>query len=107
MRMPTVTEQESAIIAAMKQTLSRQRTAQLRDGAPSAALRTDRLERCIALLVERRAAIEEAVAAGFGAPSRHAAAFAGLAAPVGPLKHAPGHLSAWVRTERRATPPRL
>ena len=105
--MSAITEQESAIVLAMKETLSRQRAAQLKDGAPSATLRTDRLNRCIALLVDRRAAIEEAVAADFGTRSRHATAFADIAGSIGPLKHARDHLAGWMQTERRATTPRI
>ena len=64
----------------MKDVLNRQKAAHLRDGAPSAALRIDRLNRCIALLVDHRRAIEDAVAADFGARSRTATAFADVAA---------------------------
>ena len=105
--MSTVPEQESATIVAMKEILSRQKAAQLEAGAPSAALRTDRLNRCIALLVDRRGDIEAALAADFGARSRHATAFADIAASIGPLKHARDHLAGWMRTERRATTPRI
>ena len=105
--MSTVLEQESATIVAMKEILTRQKAAQLEAGAPSAALRIDRLNRCIALLVDRRGEIEAALAADFGARSRHATAFADIAASIGPLKHARDHLAGWMRTERRATTPRI
>jgi coniferyl-aldehyde dehydrogenase len=98
---------DPTIAAALNGLLSRQRAAQLRDGAPSAALRTDRLNRCIGLLVDHRAEIEAAVAADFGARSREATAFADVAASIGPLKHARDHLARWMRTERRATSPRI
>ena len=91
----------------MKDVLNRQKAAHLRDGAPSAALRIDRLNRCIALLVDLRRAIEDAVAADFGARSRTATAFADVAASIGPLKHARDHLARWMRPERRATTPRI
>jgi coniferyl-aldehyde dehydrogenase len=105
--MSTTTEPESATVLAMRQTLARQKAAQLRDGAPPAALRIDRLNRCISLLVDRRSAIEQAVAEDFGARSRHATAFADIAASIGPLKHSRDHLAGWMRTERRATTPRI
>ena len=91
----------------MKDVLNRQKAAHLRDGAPSAALRIDRLNRCIALLVDHRRAIEDAVAADFGARSRTATAFADVAASIGPLKHARDHLARWMRPERRANTPRI
>ncbi len=105
--MPATMEPDSATVLAMQQTLVLQRAAQVRDGSPPAALRIDRLNRCIALLVEHRRAIEDALAADFGARSRHATAFADIAASVGPLKHARDRLTGWMRTERRPTTPRI
>ena len=87
--------------------LARQRAAQLRDGAPSAAIRIDRLNRCIALLVEHRREIEAALSADFGARSSHVTAFADVASSIGPLKHARDHVARWMRTERRSTTPRI
>lgn len=91
----------------LTQLLSRQRAAQLRDGAPPAAVRIDRLNRCIALLVDRRAEIESALEADFGARSRQATAFTDIAASIGPLKHARDRVAKWMRTERHATTPRI
>ena len=95
------------IATELNQLLARQKAAQLRDGAPAAALRVDRLNRCIGLLVDHRTEIEAAVAADFGARSREATAFADVAASIGPLKHARDRLGRWMRTERRATSPRI
>ena len=95
------------IATELNQLLARQKAAQLRDGAPTAALRIDRLNRCIGLLIDHRAEIEIAIAADFGARSREATAFADVAASIGPLKHARDHLGRWMRTERRATSPRI
>jgi len=87
--------------------LRRQKAAQLRDGAPSAALRIDRLNRCIDLLVRYRSEIEAAVNADFGARSSHATAFTDIASSIAPLKHARDHVKRWMRTERRGTTPRI
>jgi coniferyl-aldehyde dehydrogenase len=87
--------------------LARQRAAQLRDGAPSAAVRIDRLNRCIALLVDHRGEIEAALNEDFGARSSHATAFTDIAGSIGPLKHARDHVRRWMRTERRSTTPRI
>lgn len=87
--------------------LLRQREAQLKDGAPPAELRRDRLNRCIGLLVDRRRDIEEALAADFGARSSTVTAFADVASSISPLKHARDHLRSWMRTERRRTTPRI
>ena len=53
---------DSAVGTALNSLLSRQRAAQSRDGAPPAAVRIDRLNRCIALLVDFRSEIEAALA---------------------------------------------
>ncbi|MBV8405997.1 MAG: coniferyl aldehyde dehydrogenase, partial [Alphaproteobacteria bacterium] len=45
---------DPAIASALNAVLSRQKAAQLRDGTPSAALRAERLTRCISLLVDYR-----------------------------------------------------
>src|ERR1700721_732364 len=91
--------------AALKTLLSKQRAAQLRDGAPSAAVRVDRLTRCIALLVDHRTEIETALSDDFGARSSHVSAFADVASSIGPLKHARQHVARWMKTEKRSTTP--
>ena len=87
----------SEIAAQLDAVLSRQRTAQLRDGPPTLALRRDRLTRCIELLVDHRTAIEEALEADFGARSRQATmrtwSCSGLDAAAGipPIEGCPCH----------------
>ena len=98
---------DPAIAAALNGVLSRQRAAQMRDGAPSAAVRAERIGRCIGLLVDHRRQIEDALDADFGGRSRQATAFGDIAASIGPLKHARSHVRRWMRTERRSTTPRL
>ncbi len=85
--------------------LAKQRAALLRDGPPSAETRADRLDRCIALLVDARTRIETALAADFGARSPYVTAFADIASSIGPLKHARDHVARWMRVERRRTTP--
>ena len=80
---------EAAVRSRLNDLLTRQRAAQLRDGAPSAALRIDRLNRCIALLVDHRSEIEAALNADFGARSSVATAFTDVASSIGPLKYSP------------------
>ena len=88
-----LTASDAAMSHALDGLLTRQRAAQLRDGAPSAAIRIDRLNRCIALLVDNRAQIETALNADFGARSRQATAFTDVASSIGPLKHARDHVA--------------
>src|SRR6185369_10070393 len=87
--------------------LARQKAAQLRDGAPTAEARIDRLNRCIRVLIDNRSAIEEALNADFGSRSRETTAFADVAASIGPLKHARDHLRAWMKPEKRKTTPAI
>lgn len=100
-----MTDSGTPTAASLKAILVRQREAQLKDGMPSAALRIDRLNRCIGLLVDRRRDIEAALTADFGARSPVVTAFADIASSIGPLKHARDHVSRWMRTERRRTTP--
>lgn len=87
--------------------LARQKAAHLRDGAPSAEKRIERLDRCINLLIDHRKDIEDALNQDFGARSREATAFTDIAASVGPLKHAKENLRAWMKTEKRKTTPAI
>jgi coniferyl-aldehyde dehydrogenase len=91
----------------MQTVLERQKAAHLRDGAPSAQKRIERIDRCIGLLIDNRKAIEDALDADFGARSRDATAFTDIAASLGPLKHAKENLTKWMRLEKRKTTPAL
>jgi coniferyl-aldehyde dehydrogenase len=89
----------------MKALLAKQKAAHLRDGEPSAEKRIERLDRCIALLVENQSAIEDALNTDFGSRSREATAFTDIAASIGPLKHTRDNLRKWMRPEKRKTSP--
>jgi coniferyl-aldehyde dehydrogenase len=91
----------------MQDILARQKAAHLRDGAPSAELRIARLDRCIGLLVDHRAQIEEAINADFGSRSREATAFTDVAGSIGPLKHAKANLAKWMKPQKRPTTPAI
>lgn len=91
----------------MQGILARQKAAHLRDGAPTAEQRIERIDRCIGLLIDHRAQIEEALNADFGSRSREATAFTDVAGSIGPLKHAKAHLAKWMRPEKRKTTPAI
>ncbi len=91
----------------MQSILMRQKAAHLRDGAPSAKQRIERIDRCIGLLVAHRGEIEQALVTDFGARSREASAFTDIAASIGTLKHAKAGLTSWMRSEKRKTTPAL
>ncbi|HXU98876.1 MAG TPA: coniferyl aldehyde dehydrogenase [Caulobacteraceae bacterium] len=91
----------------MQALLERQKAAHLRDGAPAAAQRIERIDRCIGLLVDHRREIEAALNEDFGARSPEATAFTDVASSIGTLKHAKANLAAWMRPEKRKTTPAL
>ncbi|HEY2480936.1 MAG TPA: coniferyl aldehyde dehydrogenase [Caulobacteraceae bacterium] len=93
--------------ADMQTVLEAQKAAHLRDGAPSAELRIERIDRCIGLLVDYRGEIENALADDFGARSREATAFTDVASSIGTLKYAKERVKTWMRPERRKTTPGL
>ncbi|WP_374452658.1 coniferyl aldehyde dehydrogenase [Phenylobacterium sp.] len=93
--------------AAMNALLAKQKAAHLRDGEPSAQIRIGRIDRAIALLIDNRAAIEDAINQDFGSRSREATAFTDIAASIGPLKHAKENLAKWMRPEKRKPTPAI
>jgi coniferyl-aldehyde dehydrogenase len=86
---------------AMRALLDRQRVAFLRDGPPSAEVRSERIDRCIGLLVDNQAAIEDALIADFGHRSRDQTRFADTMAAIGALKFAKANVRRWMRPEAR------
>jgi coniferyl-aldehyde dehydrogenase len=93
--------------AHMEDVLKRQKAAHLRDGAPSAEVRIDRIDRCIALLIRHQAAIAEALNADFGNRPAAVSGVADVASSIGPLKHAKANLRKWMKPEKRSTTPAL
>ncbi len=85
----------------MERILARQKAAHIREGAPTQAQRTDRLNRCVALLVEHGDELIESLNADFGARSKDASRFTDIAASIGPVKFAREHLGKWMKTEKR------
>jgi coniferyl-aldehyde dehydrogenase len=92
---------------AMREVLARQKAAHLRDGAPSAKVRMDRLDRCIKLLIDNEKDIVAAVNADFGNRPAEVTGVTDVAGSIGPLKHAKASLEKWMRPEKRKTTPAL
>jgi coniferyl-aldehyde dehydrogenase len=85
----------------MEEILARQKAAHVREGAPSAAVRTDRLSRCIALLVDHESELIEALNADFGARSSEASRLTDISGSIGPLKFARDNFARWMRPDKR------
>lgn len=85
--------------------LERMKKAWLREGEVTAAVRRDRIERAISLLVDYKDRLVDAMCDDFGHRSRTQSLFTDVAASVGPLRHAQKHLAAWMKPEKRRAGP--
>lgn len=81
--------------------LDLQRSAFLDELPVSIAVRKDRLNRCIRMLVENSARFSEALTADFGKRSESVNLLFDVVAPVRQLKHALKNIDRWSRPERR------
>jgi coniferyl-aldehyde dehydrogenase len=97
----------NAHVPAMTDILARQKAAHLRDGPPSAAVRIDRLDRCVKLLIDYEKQITAAINADFGNRPAEVTGVTDIAGSIGPLKHAKAHLQGWMKPEKRKTTPAL
>lgn len=84
--------------------LEAQKEAFRREGPVSLETRIDRIDRCIALIVDNKDAICEAVDADFGCRSRHVTRMSDLFISLNTLKFVRKNLKKWMRPERRRTP---
>jgi coniferyl-aldehyde dehydrogenase len=81
--------------------LDAQKRAHIREGAPSIALRKDRINRCIALLVDHQKEIIEAVDADFGNRSKDMSLLTEVMGSIAPLKFSRDNFEKWMRADRR------
>jgi coniferyl-aldehyde dehydrogenase len=81
--------------------LERQRRAFLADGPPTAERRIDRIDRALALLLDNRRAVCEALADDFGHRSHDQTHMTDVMPSVRALRHARRHVRRWMRPERR------
>lgn len=85
----------------MEGLLAKQSAAHLRDGAPSAEQRIERLDRSIDLLVTHSSALCEAMREDFGHRSIDQSGLTDIATSLGALKFAKKNLRGWMRAQRR------
>jgi len=88
-------------IARMQSVLARQQAAFIAEGPPSAALRIDRIDRLIALLLDNRQAFCAALATDFSWRSHDQSLMSDVLLPVAGLKYARKHVRRWMKPERR------
>ncbi|HRO03846.1 MAG TPA: coniferyl aldehyde dehydrogenase [Terricaulis sp.] len=99
------TQNAGADAARMGQILALQQRAFTQKGAPNAALRRDRLTRCISLLLTHQDDFVSAIQSDFGARSRDMTLLTDVAAAIGPLKQARAELERWMAPQKRKVTP--
>ncbi|WP_194291058.1 coniferyl aldehyde dehydrogenase [Nocardia aurantia] len=77
--------------------LERQRRAFLQDGPPSAALRRDRIDRLLAMVLDHTDEFVEAMSRDFGTRSRTGTLFAEISGMLSAFEHTRSHLGRWMR----------
>ncbi len=91
----------TATADSMMAALQAQRAAFSAELPVSAAARTERLKRCIAMMVENKDAFADALSEDFGHRSVEQSMLTDIMASVSPAKHAIRNLDAWMRPEKR------
>ena len=92
----------ATIPATIGKIIDAQKAAHLTDPAPSAAVRADRLARCMALLRDNRPAMVAALNEDFGNRHEFVSFMADIMAPITALKYARKNLRQWIRPNKRA-----
>ncbi len=90
--------------ATLQAQLQRQRDAFNAEGPVALETRLDRLDRCIALLVDNQKPICDAVNQDFGCRSRHVTLMTDIMTSVGSLKFVKSNLKKWMKPEKRRAP---
>ena len=93
---------EALVVKQLRATLALQRKAYLDDGAPSAKVRIDRIDRAIALLVDHQRELCDALATDYVVRSAPQTLAIELATAIEGFKHAKRHLRQWMRPRRVA-----
>jgi coniferyl-aldehyde dehydrogenase len=89
-RADTITEDERAALGAI---LDRQRQAFVDDGPPSVAVRRNRIDRLMALVLDNTDAFVDAMAADFGTQSKAATLFTEVIGMISVIEHTRSHVA--------------
>lgn len=84
----------------MHAVLERQRAAFVADGPPSAALRRNRIDRLLALVLDNTDAFVDAMAADYGTRSRAATLFTEVVGMIPVIEHTRAHVDRWMAPQR-------
>lgn len=97
-QMTTMGATEVAVLEAL---VARQKAARIAEGPVSLAVRKDRIQRAINMLVKHRDALCEAVNADFGNRPRVVTMMFDLMGSLASLKHARKEVGKWMKPQRR------
>ncbi len=92
---------------ALRAALDRQRQAFTADGPPDLALRRNRIDRLLALVLDNTDAFAEAMAADFGTRSRAASLFTEVVGIIPVIEHTRSHVGQWMRPAKPMRAARL
>lgn len=87
--------------------LTRQRQAFIADGPPSVAVRRNRIDRLLALVLDNADAFVDAMAADFGTRPRAGTLFTEILGMISVIEHTRSHVPQWMRTTRLMRAARL
>ena len=87
--------------------LQRQRQAFVADGPPSAAVRRNRIDRLLALVLDNSDAFVDAMAADFGTRPRAGTLFTEVLGMISVIEHTRAHVPQWMRTTQLMRAARL
>src|SRR5271156_7078966 len=99
-----IVEQQRAALGAI---LNRQRQAFMGDGPPSVAVRRNRIDRLMALVVDNTDAFVDAMAADFGTRSKAATLFTEVIGMISVIEHTRSHVPQWMRATKLMRAARL
>lgn len=91
---------DNEVVVELQKLLQQQRTARLSEGAVSAKVRKDRLQRAIDMLVRHRDALCEALDADFGNRPRAVSLMMDVMGSITSLKFAKKHVAKWMKPRR-------
>ncbi len=100
--MSQIEEAHARDAAAMRALLDAQRKSFMAELPVSAAIRRDRLERALKLILEHKDGFVKALSDDFGHRSTEMTLVTDIMASVKPIKHALKHFEAWMRPEKRS-----
>jgi coniferyl-aldehyde dehydrogenase len=98
--MSTTQERVDAEPDAMRAILERQRHAFLADGPPSVALRRDRIDRLLALVLDNADEFVDAMSADYGTRPKVGSLFTEILGMVSVIEHTRSHVPQWMRATK-------